>query len=127
MKRILKTVSMIIVIAMLTSSLCSLSYANDENPAVEETYPTGYILDDYDYSHSIAYEETPNSGLSARTQLPSEVDLSESEYFPGITKQIGGSCAAFSTVYYQYNYEETSTMMWQQIVYLPIARNFLTL
>lgn len=44
--------------------------------------------------------------------LPAYVDLSTSMYFPPITRQIGGSCSAYSTVYYQFTYQVAKLNNW---------------
>ena len=57
-------------------------------------------------SENIYSEHLNNTPNVQSGTLPSSVDLSTSQYFPNIDSQGGqGSCAAFSTVYYQYTYE----------------------
>lgn len=41
---------------------------------------------------------------SEAASLPEYVDNSESEYFPAIMNQKGGSCSSYSSVYYQFTY-----------------------
>lgn len=54
----------------------------------------------------------PSNDLMSTTSLPSSVDLSTSKYFPSIGYQYGGSCAAWSTVYYQFSYEAARLNDW---------------
>ena len=54
----------------------------------------------------------PSNDLMSTTSLPSSVDLSTSKYFPSIGRQYGGSCAAWSTVYYQFSYEAARLNDW---------------
>ena len=47
-----------------------------------------------------------NAAATADEALPKSVDLSTSKYFPPVGSQGGlGSCASFSSVYYQFSYE----------------------
>ncbi len=47
-----------------------------------------------------------NAAATVEEALPSSVDLSTSKYFPPVGDQGGlGSCATFSSVYYQFSYE----------------------
>ena len=51
-------------------------------------------------------DKAPLVSVGGNTPLPDSVDLSESKYFPPIGSQGGlGSCATFSTAYYQLLYE----------------------
>ena len=54
----------------------------------------------------------PSNDLMSTTSLPSSVDLSTSKYFPSIGYQQGGSCSAWSTVYYQFSYEAARLNDW---------------
>ncbi len=54
----------------------------------------------------------PSNDLISTTSLPSSVDLSTSKYFPSIGCQQGGSCSAWSTVYYQFSYEAARLNDW---------------
>lgn len=44
------------------------------------------------------------------SELPSSVNLSNDKYFPPIGQQVGGSCAAWATTYYQFTYEAARLM-----------------
>lgn len=55
---------------------------------------------------------SPSNDLMSTTSLPSSVDLSTSKYFPSIGYQQGGSCSAWSTVYYQFSYEAARLNDW---------------
>lgn len=48
----------------------------------------------------------------ADDSLPAYVDLSTDVYFPPIARQIGGSCSAYSTVYYQFTYQVAKLNNW---------------
>lgn len=51
-------------------------------------------------------DKTPLVSVGGNNTLPDSVDLSETKYFPPIGSQGGlGSCATFSTTYYQLSYE----------------------
>lgn len=64
--------------------------------------PENVVKSNRNYSNS---GEEAYIGIAA-DELPSSVDLSESEYFPPVADQSWlGSCASFSTVYYQFSYE----------------------
>ncbi|MBE6793528.1 MAG: starch-binding protein [Ruminococcaceae bacterium] len=73
----------------------------------------GNITEERSYDEDAAVDIEPvgnnKSQLAAVGKdltLPESVDLSQSEYFPPIGNQGGlGSCATFSTAYYQFSYE----------------------
>lgn len=46
------------------------------------------------------------------SDLPSSVDLSDDIWFPKIRTQIGGSCVAWSTTYYQFTYQAARLNNW---------------
>lgn len=102
--KIKKIFTAIIVGALSTSILSSTAFAitNEVNNTLNNT---GVLVEDGSYLTSPIYLGSNKSALT-RTVLPSQVDLSNSIYFPPIGDQGSlGSCAAFATTYYQYTYE----------------------
>lgn len=65
------------------------------------------ILKDEESSNtykSKTYKNSENSENNENESLPDSVDNSKSIYFPNIADQIGGSCTAYSSTYYQMTY-----------------------
>ena len=53
-----------------------------------------------------------SSTAPAAGSLPSSVDLSDDKWFPRIRTQVGGSCVAWSTTYYQFTYQAAHLNDW---------------
>lgn len=51
------------------------------------------------------YEKLETDGFDLSKEIKESVDLSNTVYMPEIALQVGGSCVAFATTYYQYSYE----------------------
>lgn len=123
MKKALFTfISVMLLCAVLFSSagIASITAVTDDEPAMQWSEETPFIR--YEDAEGIRYKgpvgniETPEdlavsqpeepNGELAPGNLPDSVDLSETKYFPPIGSQGGlGSCATFSTAYYQLSYE----------------------
>ena len=74
-----------------------------QNTAVNES---DFKDADAEEGQSPSRDKAPLVSVGRNTILPDSVDLSESKYFPPIGNQGGlGSCATFSTAYYQLSYE----------------------
>lgn len=77
-------------------------FANEYN---EYYYGLGDEPIDY-HSDPLNVQNYSNFDGDTNVELPSKVDLSESEYFPPIGSQMGmNSCVAWATTYYQFTYE----------------------
>ena len=123
MKKALFTfISVMLLCAVLFSSagIASITAVTDDEPAMQWSEETPFIryedADGIRYKGPVGNIETPEdlavsqpeepNGELAPGNLPDSVDLSETKYFPPIGSQGGlGSCATFSTTYYQLSYE----------------------
>ena len=102
-----------ILSAFIITSNTSISWVSASNVINDEEFNELGLLpapdpgsDEYkeylsQYTESSNYTEMPSSNVN----LPTYCDLSETSYFPQIGSQIGGSCASWSTTYYQFTYE----------------------
>lgn len=76
----------------------------------------------YQFDNPPGYGAIPNDNVesnvynapsgSAGTELPDSVDFSSDDWFPQIRSQKGGSCVAWSTVYYQFTYQAARLNNW---------------
>jgi|GEM_PF-580267 len=121
MKKTIKIAAILLAFLFVSSSLSMVSFADEEEPVVENQYQMGYIEDDpewisslpvADYSQPQSTQNTSNdtinqNNLRDEIELPSSVDLSTSEYFPPVIgdQHQTGSCVSFATTYYQLTYE----------------------
>ena len=124
--------SLMLILTLLMSILTPMSVSAEEKPTYNyekdgscvmykdgDYYrflgPTGNLDEDYsDAKATISSASDYYKAHNMRTKdiaslqgnnLPSSVDLSESKYFPPVGNQGGlGSCATFSSVYYQFSY-----------------------
>ena len=103
--------SIIIVVVLLTTLIVS-GYASAESEVLPGTLYTfegpglGAVQDDLP---SKVYQPTPNAGGNV---LPDRVNLSTDKYFPPIRSQVGGSCVAWATTYYQFTYQAARLNNW---------------
>ena len=127
-----KFLAIILAIIMVASSLPSLitnaENANKSIVFVNDTFtmykdgefyrftgPTGNADENFSSATSVIssakeyYEahsiKAKDIAMTGSENLPSSVDLSSNKYFPPVGNQAGlGSCATFSSVYYQFSY-----------------------
>ena len=101
-KRVLTaSVSAFILSAALPLGIAAETFSEDYD------YIGGVIPEpDEVFEAHLCDEDGSEEDLPERGSFPPSVDLSTSKYFPPIGDQGGvGSCAVFSTVYYQFTYE----------------------
>ena len=133
-KTVFKLVSVLLILTLTLSSAVLFSVSAKETQATEYRWSEetpfiryeddegiryigaiGNATADTEPSSEASVEEesevrhdgkTTLAAVGGNTPLPDSVDLSESKYFPPIGNQGGlGSCATFSTAYYQLSYE----------------------
>ena len=106
-----KTLTASIAALLLATTLPLGSIAEDvtERHVTETHICCGGVIPESDEivsKHIVTTEKLEKDGVVLRSSYPSQVDLSTSPFFPPIGNQgTIGSCAAFSTVYYQFTYE----------------------
>lgn len=97
----LRLISFIIIIVMFISIINVYAYGDE---TIEE-----YPLSEEDLIEAgidiIYKKDEMNGNPIIRSMYPLRVDLSDSDYFPPIFLQPGGSCVASAITYYQYTYE----------------------
>lgn len=78
-------------------------------PGVDRSqYAMGDVLTDLEYVSDPEASEEAQSFVATDSieELPAQVDLSQSKFFPAVGDQMQvGSCYAFSSTYYQFTYE----------------------
>ena len=106
--KIFKKVIGLLAFIMVSFSLFCLPVMAEQDAEENSTQNTGGDL----------YKEYPVNiyknpeGIQTYANLPDSVNLSTSQYFPPIGKQQGGSCSAWSKVYYQFTYEVAKINEW---------------
>ena len=99
-----------LALPVLNSGITASAAADiPEAPVFDSSdFGMGDTLDDTEYVSDPAAgaKKAKRRGGVDTAALPSQVDLSQTPYFPPIDSQMGvGSCYAWSSVYYQYTYE----------------------
>lgn len=109
-KRFLASILSIIICVPISAP--SISAFADEIVNTEDNYELGLLPPPEQESeefeeYSLRYDEKFNDypTTDSNIALPTSCDLSETPYFPLIGNQRGGSCASWSTTYYQFTYE----------------------
>lgn len=124
MKRKLSKLLSILIAVMIGCSLVTLPPITAEQ---EEVFGEGLIPETEEELEAFAKEFDQSSvsiPKSARSAIPSSVDLSTSPCFPPIGDQGGiGSCTSWASTYYQYSYEvnrlNNVTSAADRVVYSP--------
>ena len=124
MKRKLSKLVSILIAVMIGCSLVTLPPITAEQ---EEVFGEGLIPETEEELEAFAKEFDQSSvsiPKSARSAIPSSVDLSTSPCFPPIGDQGSiGSCTAWASTYYQYSYEVNKlnnvTSAADRVVYSP--------
>ena len=96
-------------VVLISFVLVTNHLSADASELVSVEYPFGgEVLDD-----SMVPENDKVATLAADEELPTQVDLSATKYFPPIRSQgVNSSCAAWTTTYYQYTYEVAHLNNW---------------
>jgi len=103
----LKRVKIIISSCILVIAIVFLNIPQAASFTIPEylNYETGCIPDD---RVPVDIIDVPQSSGS----LPSSCDLSEEPYFPCIRHQVGSSCSAWATTYYQFGFQVAQNNAW---------------
>lgn len=115
-----KLMGSILITILLSIFICFSIYADETVPGelyIIENKPEcacGKLhVENELYEQALA--ESNSVSLISETEeqdLPSSVDLSDDIYFPRIGNQVGGTCAAWATTYYQFTYEVARLNNW---------------